>query len=57
MGVGCGKIAPSAGLVRSQGLAVLGCASGLICVGALAALGDCDGCGLRFGAFGRSGAR
>ena len=57
MGVGCGNVGPSAGLVRSQGLAVLGCGSGLICVGALARLGGCDGCGPGFGAFGRSGAR
>ena len=57
MGVGCGNVAPSAGLVTSQGLAVLGFGSGLICVGALARLGGCDGCGPGFGAFGRSGAR
>ena len=57
MGVGCGNVAPSTGLVRSQGLAVLGCGSGLLCVGALARLGGCDGCGPGFGAFGRSGAR
>ena len=55
--VGGGKVAPSAGLVRSQGLAVLGCGSGFICVGALARLGGCHGCGLGFGAFGHSGAR
>ena len=57
MGVGCGNVGPSAGLVRSQGSAVLGCGSGLICVGALARLGGCDGCRPGFGAFGRSGAR
>ena len=57
MGVGCGYVGPSAGLVRSQGLAVLGCGSGLICVGAVARLRGCDGCGPGFGAFGRSGAR
>ena len=42
---------------RSQGLAVLGCGSGLICVWVLARLGGCDGSGPGFGAFGRSGAR
>ena len=57
MGVGGGYVAPSAGLVRSQGLAVLGCGSGWIRVGALAGLGGCDGCGLGFGVIGRSGAR
>ena len=57
VGVGFGNVAPSAGLVRSQGLAVLGCGSGLVRVGALAGLGGCDSCGLGFGAFGRSGAR
>ena len=57
MGVGCGYVAPSAGLVRSQGLAVLGCASGWIRVGALAGLGGCDGCRLGFGVIARSGAR
>ena len=57
MGVGCPYVAPSAGLVRSQGLAVMGCGSGLIRVGALAGLGGFDGCGLGFGAVGRSGAR
>ena len=57
MAVGCGNGGPSAGLVRSQGLAVLGCGSVLICGGALARLGGCDGCGPGFGAFGRSGAR
>ena len=57
MGVGFGYIAPSAGLVRSQGLAVMGCGSGLIRVGALAGLGGFDSCGLAFGAVGRSGAR
>ena len=56
-GVGCGNVAPSAGLVRSQGLVVLGCGSGLIYVGALAGLGGCDGFGLGFGALGRNGAR
>ena len=56
MGVGCGNVAPSAGLVRSQGLAVLGCGSGLIRVADLAGLGGCDGCGLWLGVFGRSGA-
>ena len=57
VGVGCGYVVPSAGLVRSQGLAVLGCGSGLICVWVLAWLGGCDGSGPGFGAFGRSGAR
>ena len=56
MGVGCGYVAPSAGLVRSQGLAVSGCGSGLICASVLARLGGCDGSGSGFGAFGRSGA-
>ena len=32
VGVGCGYVVPWAGLVRSQGLAVSGRASGLICV-------------------------
>ena len=57
MGVGCGYVVPWAGLVRSQGLAVSGCGSGLICVWILARLGGSDGSGLGFGAFGRSGAR
>ena len=57
MGVGCGNVAPSAGLVRSQGLAVLGSGSGWIRVGALAGLGGCDGCGPGLGVFWRSGAR
>ena len=57
MDVGCGYSAPSAGLVMSQGLAVMGCDSGLIRVGALAGLSGFDGCGLGFGAVGRSGAR
>ena len=57
MGVGCGYVVPSAGLVRSQGLAVSGCGSGLIRVWVLARLGGCDGSGPGFGAFGRSGAR
>ena len=57
MGVGSGYVAFSAGLVRSQGLAVLGCGSSWICVGALAGLGGRDGCGLGFGVIGRSGAR
>ena len=57
MGVGCGYVVASAGLVRSQGLAVLGCGSGLICVWVLARLGGCDRSGSGFGAFGRSGAR
>ena len=39
MGVCCGFGVPSAGLVRSQGLTVSGCGSGLICVGASARLG------------------
>ena len=39
MGVGCGYVVPSAGVVRSQGLAVWGCGSGLICVWVLARLG------------------
>ena len=57
MGVGCGYVVPSAGLVRSQGLAVSGCSSGLICALVLARLGGCDGSGPGFGAFGRCGAR
>ena len=57
VGVGCGYVVPSSGLVRSQGLAVSGCGSGLICVWVLARLGGCDGSGPGFGAFGRSGAR
>ena len=57
MGVGCGYVVPSAGLVRSQGLAVSGCGSGLICAWVLARLGGCDGSWPGFGAFGRSGAR
>ena len=57
MGVGCGYVAPSAGLVRSQGLAVSGCGSGLICAWVLARLGGCDGSGPGFGPLGRSGAR
>ena len=56
VGVGCGYFAPSAGLVRSQGLAVMWCGSGLTCVGASAGLGGFDRCGLGFGAVGRSGA-
>ena len=39
VGVGCGSVVPLAGLVRSQGLAVSGCGSGLICVWVLARLG------------------
>ena len=57
MGVGCGYIVPSAGLVRSQGLAVSGCGSGLICVWVFARLGGCDSSGPGYGAFGGSGAR
>ena len=57
VGVGCGYVVPSAGLVGSQGLAVSGCGSGLICVSVLARLGGCDSSGPGFGAFGRSGAR
>ena len=57
MAVGCGYVVRSAGLVRSQGLAVSGCGSGLICVWVLARLGGCDGSGPGFSAFGRSGAR
>ena len=57
VGVGCGYVVPSAGLVSSQGLAVSGCGSGLICDWVLARLGGCDGSGPGFGAFGRSGAR
>ena len=57
MGVGCGYVAPSAGLVRSQGLAVMGCGSGLTRVGASSGLGGFDSCGLGFGAVGPSGAR
>ena len=56
MGVGCGYFAPSAGLVRRQGLAVMGRDSGLIRAGALAGLGGFDSCGLGFGAVGRTGA-
>ena len=55
MRVCCRNVVPSAGLVRSQRLAVLGCGSGLISVGALALLGGSDSCGPEFGAFGRSG--
>ena len=54
MGVGCGYVAPSAGFVRSQGLEVTGCGSGLTRVGASAGLGGFHGCGLGFGAVGRS---
>ena len=54
VGVGCGYVVPSAGLVRSQGLAVSGCGFGLICVWVLARLRGCDGSGPGFGAFGRS---
>ena len=54
MGVGCGYVVPSAGQVRSQGLAVSGGGSGLICALVLARLGGCDGSGPGFGAFGRS---
>ena len=57
VGVGCGYVVPSAGLVRSQGLAVSGCGSGLICVCPLARLSGCDGSGPWFGASGRSVAR
>ena len=57
VGVGCGYVAPSWDLVKSRGLAVLGCGSGWIRVGALAGLGGCDGCGLGLGVIGRSGAR
>ena len=57
MGVGCGYVVPSAGLVRSQGLAVWGCGSGLTCAWVLARLGGCDVSGPGFGAFRRSGAR
>ena len=46
MGVGCGYVLPSAGLVRSQGLAVSGCGSGLICAWFLARLGGCAGPGV-----------
>ena len=52
MGVGCGHVVPSVGLVRGQGLAVSGCGSGLICAWVLARLGGCDGSGPGFGAFG-----
>ena len=44
--MGCGFSVPSAGLVRSQGLAVLGCGSGLICAWVLALLGGCAGPGV-----------
>ena len=57
MGVGYSYVAPSADLVRGQGLAVIGCGLGLIRVGALAGLGGFDSCGLGFAAVGRSGAR
>ena len=57
MGVGCGYVAPSAGLVRSQGLAVMGGGSGLTPVAASSGLGGFDSCGLRSGAVERSGAR
>ena len=57
MGVGCGYVAPSAGVVRSQGLAVMGYGLGLTRVWASAGLGSFDGCGLGIGAVGRSGAR
>ena len=57
MGVGCGYVVPSAGPVRSQGLAVSGCGSGLIRVWVLARLCGCNGSGPGFGAFGRSVAR
>ena len=57
MDVGCGYVVPSVGLVRSQRLAVSGCGSGLLWVGASARLDGCDGSGPWFGAFGRSGAR
>ena len=56
MGVGYGYVAPAAGLVKSQGLAVMGCGSRLICVGALAEIGALDSCRLGFGAVGRCGA-
>ena len=56
VGVGGGYVTPSAGLVRSQGLAVMWCGSGLTRVGASAGLGSFDGCGLGLGAVGRSGA-
>ena len=56
VGVGCGYVVPSAGPVRSQALAVSGCGSRLICVGASARLGGCDGSGPGLGAFGCSGA-
>ena len=46
MGVGCGCVVPSAGLVRSQGLAVSRCGSGLICACVLARLGGCAGPGV-----------
>ena len=49
VGVGCGYVAPSAGLVRSQGLAVFECGSGWIRVRALSGLDGCDSCGLGFG--------
>ena len=45
LGVGFGYVVPSAGLVRSQGLAVSGCGSGLILVWVLAPLGGCNGSG------------
>ena len=46
MGVGDGYVAPSAGLGRSQGIAVMGRGSGLTRVGASAGLGGFDCCGL-----------
>ena len=57
MGVACGYVAPLAGLVRSQGFAVIGRGWDLICVGALAGLGGFDSCRLGFGAVECSGAR
>ena len=56
VGVGCGYVAPLAGLLRSQGLEVTWCGSGLTPVGALAGLGGFNGCRLGFGAVGRTGA-
>ena len=54
MGVGCGYVAPSAGLVRSQRLAVIGCGSGLTRVGAPSGLGGFESCGLGFSTVGCS---
>ena len=57
MGLGCGYVVPSAGLVRSQGLAVLGVWLGFdLCLG-FGSVRRLRQSGPGFGAFGRSGAR